>query len=293
MNGSTLRRFASSLRAAAATVAMVTAVAPAAAAGGPATTAWAGDTRAAMRLVGGTPAGAAPFLVAGVEIRLAPGWKTYWRYPGDSGVPPRFDFSGSHNVRSATVRWPAPKRFDDGGGTAIGYAEQVVFPVTVERVDPTRPATLVLALDYAVCEKLCVPVTGHASLALPGGGEAATTADDGRLAAALARVPKRTAPGDAGPLSIRSVRVEGTWPKPKVVVAVQAPPGVTPDLFAEGPTEDWALPLPEPAGDGPDGTRLFTFTLDGAPPGADPKGATVTLTAVAGDAAIEVPARLD
>src|SRR5512134_1370659 len=74
--------------------------------------AWDGDARAGVRLVsGGTKSdGGQSALRAGVEIRLAPGWKTYWRYPGDSGVPPRFDFSGSQNVKSVTVRYPAPQR---------------------------------------------------------------------------------------------------------------------------------------------------------------------------------------
>lgn len=280
MNGPTLRHLASSFVLTAAVAAAI----PAPAAGTPAASAWTGDARAAVRLVGGTPGGGAPFLVAGVEIRLAPGWKTYWRYPGDSGVPPRFDFSGSVNVRSARVSFPAPKRFEDGGGTAIGYGSRVMFPVRVERADSSRPATLVLTLDYAICEKLCVPATASATLVLPAGdGEAAA------VETAFARVPKGAAVGGAGPLAIRAVTVEGAGPKPRVVVAVAAPPGVTPDLFVEGPTEDWALPVPEPAGDGPDGTRLFAFVLDGAPPGVEPRGATVTLTAVAGEAAIAVP----
>ena len=63
--------------------------------------AWDGDTRSAVRLISGIPDGAS--LRAGVEIRLAPGWKTYWRYPGDSGMPPHFDFSQSSNVKSATL----------------------------------------------------------------------------------------------------------------------------------------------------------------------------------------------
>lgn len=257
-------------------------------AGGASASAWDGDSRAAVRLVGGTPGQDPSFLSAGVEIRLAPGWKTYWRYPGDSGVPPRFDFSASINVRAATVLWPAPKRFEDGGGMAIGYAQRVLFPLAVERVDPAKPATLVLALDYAVCEKLCVPASGRATLTLPAGADEAAA-----VAAALARVPAPSKLGAAGPLAIRSVRVEGAWPKPRIVVAVAAPAGTTPDLFAEGPGEDWALPLPEPMGEGPDGTRLFGFDIDGVPPGTDPKGATVTLTATGGDAAVEVKARLD
>ncbi|MBK5960974.1 hypothetical protein CCR97_22620 [Rhodoplanes elegans] len=257
-------------------------------AGGASASAWDGDNRAAVRLVGGTPGPDPAFLAAGAEIRLAPGWKTYWRYPGDSGVPPRFDFSASTNVRAATVRWPAPKRFEDGGGTAIGYSQRVLFPLAVERIDPAKPATLVLALDYAICERLCVPASGRATLTLPAGtGEAAA------VTAALARVPKPAAVGADGPLAVRSVRVEGDWPKPRVVVAVAAPAGTTPDLFAEGPSEDWALPLPEPMGEGPDGTRLFGFAVDGAPPGTDPRGTTLTLTATAGDVAVEVKARLD
>lgn len=289
MNGPTLRRFASTLLL---TVMAAAATATAALAGGEAASAWTGDRRATVRLVGGTPAGGAPFLAVGVEIRLADGWKTYWRYPGDSGVPPRFDFSGSVNVKAATVGWPAPIRFEDGGGTAIGYSGRVMFPVRVERDDPSRPATLALSLDYAICEKLCVPATASTSLTLPADrdGETSTGND---VHAALARVPKHAALGDAGPLAIRAVMVEGTWPKPRIVITVAAPPGTVPDLFAEGPTDAWALPVPEPAGAGPGGTSRFAFVLDGAPPGIEPRGATVTLTAVAGDAAIEVPVRLD
>ncbi|HWL73674.1 MAG TPA: protein-disulfide reductase DsbD domain-containing protein, partial [Burkholderiaceae bacterium] len=72
--------------------------------------AWDNDIRSAVRLVGASaindPGGAV--LRAGVEIKMQPGWKTYWRYPGDSGVPPAFDFAASDNVKSATVLWPAP-----------------------------------------------------------------------------------------------------------------------------------------------------------------------------------------
>src|SRR4029077_13588186 len=74
--------------------------------------AWDGNQRAAVRLIAGASRSEAGATIhrAGVEIRLAPGWKTYWRYPGDSGLPPRFDFSKSQNVKSITVRWPAPQR---------------------------------------------------------------------------------------------------------------------------------------------------------------------------------------
>src|SRR5262245_24638064 len=102
---------------------------------------WDGAARAAVRLIAGGQRGPAAATVhrAGVEIRLAPGWKTYWRYPGDSGVPPRFDFTSSRNVKSVTVRWPAPQRLTDESGTSIGYKHDIVFPLEVVPQDAAKP----------------------------------------------------------------------------------------------------------------------------------------------------------
>src|SRR6201995_6119779 len=87
---------------------------------------WDGDARSAMRLVAGSAGADRTALRAGIELRLGNGWKTYWRYPGDSGVPPRFDFSKSDNVEAVTVMWPAPLKFDDGaGGHLVGYSDQI------------------------------------------------------------------------------------------------------------------------------------------------------------------------
>ena len=131
---------------------------------------WDGTERAAVRLIAGGQheAGGTTVLRAGVEIRLAPGWKTYWRYPGDSGVPPRFDFSRSQNVKAVTMRWPAPQRLADEGGTSIGYKHDVLFPLDVVPQDAGKPAVLALGIDYAVCEKLCVPADGKAELTITG-----------------------------------------------------------------------------------------------------------------------------
>ncbi len=132
---------------------------------------------------------------AGVEIRLKEGWKTYWRYPGDSGVPPVLDFSKSQNVKAVTVRYPAPTRFPDGGGgNSIGYKGAVILPLHVVPQDASKPVTLNLKLDYAVCEKLCVPAEAKLELMLTG----AETANEAALNAAEARVPKPAAVGDSG-----------------------------------------------------------------------------------------------
>jgi DsbC/DsbD-like thiol-disulfide interchange protein len=244
--------------------------------------AWDGDSRSTVRLIAAKADGAV--LRAGIEIKLAPGWKTYWRYPGDAGVPPQFDFSRSDNLAKAEVLWPAPLRFSDGEGNTIGYKDDVILPVHIEAADKSRPVVLRVALDYAVCEKLCVPAQAKAELPL----QEASPASDAAIAEAEQRVPRPAILGARAPLSIASVKRESGS---RVSVDVVADAPVT--LFAEGPTSDWALPLPEPAEGAPAGQKRFTFALDGLPPGGKPDGAILKLTAVSAGRAIETTFRLD
>ncbi len=244
------------------------------------------------RAVGDGEGTDAAVLSAGVEIRLSPGWKTYWRYPGDSGVPPSFDFAKSENVKSVTVQWPAPQRITDSEGVTIGYKGGVVFPLQVVPLNPKLPVVLRLKLDYAICEKLCVPAQGKAELSIKAGGTLAPA-----IAAAQKTVPQPREFGAAGPLSIRKVTREDGGKLPRILVDVAAPAGARIDLFAEGPGADWALPVPEPVEGAPAGLRRFAFSLDGLPPGASATGAELKLTAVAGKdetlEAIETTYRLD
>jgi DsbC/DsbD-like thiol-disulfide interchange protein len=253
---------------------------------------WDNDIRSAARLIAASATGdvANRVLRAGVEIKLQPGWKTYWRYPGDSGVPPRFDFSASDNVRTVTVLYPTPARFPDGsGGTSIGYIGDIILPVHVVPQDAKKPVTLRLNLDYAACEKLCVPAKAKAELALTG----AATQNDAALNAAEVRVPKASRVGQGHPVSIRRVQQESGPGKPQIVVDVAAPAGTAIELFAEGPTPEWALPLPKQIAGAPAGLQRFAFELDGLPPGAKPNGALLRLTAVSGSEAVEAAFRLD
>ncbi len=177
--------------------------------------AWSNDTRSAIRLVAGNNAAGATSLRAGVEMKLESGWHTYWRYPGDSGVPPRFDFAGSDNLKSAKVLYPAPQLHSDDAGQTIGYEGSVVFPIDVMPQDPGKPVALKLKVDYAVCEKLCVPAEGSAALTLAPGA----SAEDAAVTAAFARVPKQVPQSAAG---LTAKRVSG-GAKPLVMVDLPAP----------------------------------------------------------------------
>ena len=108
--------------------------------------------RSAVRLIAGSSRhAAARRRRAGIEIRVKPGWHTYWRYPGDAGVPPRFDFAGSQNVKAVDVLWPAPQAIPEEGLTVIGYTDNVILPLAVVPQNRAKPVTLRLKLDYAVC----------------------------------------------------------------------------------------------------------------------------------------------
>src|SRR5436190_1739448 len=110
---------------------------------------WDDDLQSAARLIAArahNESGGRVFR-AGIEIKLKEGWKTYWRYPGDSGVPPALDFSQSQNVKTVTVLYPAPARFPDGaGGSSIGYTGVVILPLHVVPQDAGKPVQLNLKL---------------------------------------------------------------------------------------------------------------------------------------------------
>lgn len=251
---------------------------------------WDEDLQSAARLIAAqvhNEAGSRVFR-AGLEIKLKEGWHTYWRYPGDSGVPPVFDFSKSQNVKSVAVLYPAPLRFPDGaGGNSIGYKGLVVLPLHVVPQDAGKPVMLSLKLAYAACEKLCIPAEANLKLAVSG----TETANESVLAAAEQRVPKPASIGSGTP-AIQAVKREAGSGKPRIVLDVAAAGGAPVSVFAEGPA-GWALPLPEPVAGAPAGSQRFSFELDGLPSGEKPDGATLNLTAVAGDRAVEVAFRLD
>ena len=246
---------------------------------------WLRDGHSAVRLLAGSRSGAV--LLGGIALQLQPGWKTYWRTPGDSGVPPRFDFSKSDNVEAVTVLWPAPTKFDDGaGGTSLGYHDKVVLPLRIVAKNTDKPVTLRADINYAVCAKLCIPVEASAELAFT----SVASTEDSALFAALDTVPKPANVGDPNPLTIRDVKRDG---KSTVVVDVVTPDTRALSLFVEGPTPDWALPVPKLLEHGPPGVKRFSFELDGLPPGAHPEGAALKLTLVGGDRSYEFNINLE
>jgi len=106
-------------------------------------------------------------LMVGFRFTLAPGWKTYWRAPGDGGIPPLFGWSGSQNVSGVRYHWPVPEVFDQAGMRSIGYSDEVVLPVEILRDEAGPPTRLAGQVEIGVCENVCVPVQLTFDAALP------------------------------------------------------------------------------------------------------------------------------
>lgn len=105
--------------------------------------------------------------MAGLQVRLAPGWKTYWRAPGDGGIPPRFGWQGSQNINGVAFHWPVPEVFDQNDMRSIGYAESVVIPVELGLSDAGADARMRGQVQIGVCEEICVPVLLDFDAVLP------------------------------------------------------------------------------------------------------------------------------
>jgi DsbC/DsbD-like thiol-disulfide interchange protein len=193
-------------------------------------TAWLDFREARVRVLMLEPKPAENVLQGGIEIRLLPEYKTYWRSPGDSGVPPQVDFSGSRGAKAFELLFPFPQRFDDGaGGEAWGYKRDVILPFRAERL-AGEPLQLKLKLDFAVCGTMCIPLQAQfGTLSTiephPDWKEA--------LARAHARVPRRLEPQQISSL-LRVKEVVG-GAKPEIALELRLDEAEKEfDLFAEG-----------------------------------------------------------
>lgn len=237
------------------------------------------------RLHGGQMVAAGkPALFAGVEVAMPSGWKTYWRAPGESGIPPEFDWSGSENLESATVLYPAPHRLIDKGGTNIGYKDRVLFPVSISAKDPAKPVTLKLKAAYGVCKDICIPAEAELALDVPAGAGPSAEIEE-----AFKLVPG--AP-DAGkdPL-LTAWRIDKDRGKPKLVLEVQDPGGEDGDAFvfvADGTY----LPLPKKIA-GAAGKSTFEIDLTDGVDLAALKGKTVLVTLTGAKGQSETAIKID
>jgi DsbC/DsbD-like thiol-disulfide interchange protein len=173
--------------------------------------------------------------VIGLRLELADGWKTYWRIPGDSGVPPRFDWSGSENLSDVATSWQMPEVFRGYGDLTIGYTERMVVPLRLTPKDPTKPIRVRLNFSYGVCREVCIPAGQDLGLDIPVGAE-----EDGRyfIDEAL-RVRLRPATQDQARVVKCAIEGAGDRRVFKAELHVTDPFAKPPVMLVEGPEGSW------------------------------------------------------
>lgn len=254
---------------------------------------WAKTDQTQVRLVSAVDAvGDSRTVTLGLHFRMKPGWKIYWRSPGDAGFPPSIDWKGSANLANASLLWPAPHRFDVLGLTTVGYKGEVVLPLSVTLVKAGDALSLRAVVDYLTCDDVCIPYTARLKLDLPSG--TATPASEGPMIGNfLAQLPvtsgvtiesatlrdvanKDGKPGETLVALSVSARGERAFAKPDIIaehsaIAVSDPPQVR---FEDG------------------GRRaIFSFTLAGDKlTAAKLAGQRLTLTILDEPLAVEIAA---
>jgi suppressor for copper-sensitivity B len=210
-----------------------------------AATDWARDNESAVRMVSAVAGtGTESELRAGIEFELQPGWKTYWRTPGDAGYPVSVEWNGSVNVAAADIAWPAPHRFTLFGLDTFGYNEAVLLPVMVKPQRVGEAVQLRAAVNYLVCQEICIPKTANLALDIPAG--AATPSEFAQLVARY----QAQVPGDGARhgLHVESAALGGSAEKQTLEIAARSAPlpFEHPDVIVEGP-DGFAFGAPEVA----------------------------------------------
>jgi suppressor for copper-sensitivity B len=244
------------------------------------------EQSSARLLSGVTGVGALAVLPAGVEIQLKPGWKTYWRSPGDAGFPPQLTFDGSVNVASATLAYPTPHRFELFGLETFGYKQEVVYPIAVTPLHPGQAISLRGHLRYLVCAQVCIPYEAELALDIPAG--TALPSDQ----APLMNHYRAMVPGDGRGLGLAldDVRIDAAG-RLVVQASSDGQAFTAPDLLVEGPNSlNFGKPDVVLAENGSRAT--LTLPIDHSIAAGQPVVGDLTLTLTDGERGLEEKARL-
>tara|TARA_R110002020_G_scaffold110627_8_gene255514 strand:+ start:65 stop:940 length:876 start_codon:yes stop_codon:yes gene_type:complete len=204
-----------------------------------------------------------------LDIALEPGWKTYWRDPGSSGIPPMLDFSRSQGITLETMQYPPPVRVDDGYAIWAGYTAPVRFPLTFSR-EGSGDARIHASVFIGICEKICVPFQAEFDIDLPRGAVAGDGAEDAirqafdslpQAESSDFRVEKAVYAGDGAELEI-SASLPGFRPA-----------GIAPELFVAGPDGFAFAPPKLTSDDG--GSARWTVRVEHMPDAAGKTGSEI------------------
>jgi suppressor for copper-sensitivity B len=221
-------------------------------------------------------------LPLGLQFRMQPGWKIYWRSPGDAGFPPDVDWSKSENLDRLNIAWPVPRRFSVLGFETLGYKDEVVLPLQARVATPGQPVQVNVSVRYLTCAEICVPQQATLSLKLPR-GPVKHSVQANLLARYNAQVPREGARHGMA-LDRAAVSSKGE----ELILRVHAEAAVpfdAPDLLVEGPEGSF---FSRPRVSFSDDRKMATLTVEGGGIAAEKlDGKPLRFTLVDGNRAME------
>ena len=113
-------------------------------------------------------------LLIGLEYEMDPGWKTYWKSPGDGGFAQNISWENSANINNLEVLWPTPEKFQILGLTSLGYENNVIFPLKLEINDESQNTFVNLQVNFLICKDICIPGDARVFLEIPSGNKELT-----------------------------------------------------------------------------------------------------------------------
>lgn len=232
---------------------------------------WAQVEGGAVRLVTDGLPGSDGMLRGALQIRLKPGWKTYWRDPGEAGIPPTVTVVEPANATNVEIGFPAPKRVDDGYSVWAGYDQPVALALAFDLPD-AGARNLGVSVFLGICEMICIPVQADFSIDLSDNSQAMP--DREIVERAFAAVPRQAGRG------FEATLVETGESRLLIGVEVPAAAPAT-DLFVAS-TENWAFAAPRRTEDGE--SAAYEVPVLAAP--QDPVRETIHYTLVSGDDAV-------
>lgn len=237
---------------------------------------WYSTQGAKLRLIA-QPSLTGDGIEAGLEIQLDKGWKTYWRSPGASGLPPQLDLSLSKNIASSKIDFPVPTTFGEGENMTAGYVNSVTFPIAVEPIYPNRPVKLHISGLVGICAQVCVPLQFSLSLDEVGSGQS-----NRDVALALLQARANMAGGERPDLRLVSARVHSGV----LFIEARVPYGTRQStVLVEGPPSWYLTPA---MAESIEGTKAqFRVNLHDIPKNAQPHQTQLIVTLVGDGVGVE------
>ena len=130
---------------------------------------WAVGETSKLRLISPYSQNSSKNITIGLEYQMQPGWKTYWKSPGDGGFAQNISWENSSNISDVKILWPTPIKFEILGLTSLGYQDNVTFPLEIEIENEFQDINLDLHVNYLICKEICIPGDARIFLDIPAG----------------------------------------------------------------------------------------------------------------------------